>query len=143
MWAKEYGDRFERVYAFEPIAENIQCVLKNAPTVTVIPCALSDGQGYKTFKVKNGNFAHLGEGKNLVFCTTIDSFEYEGLGLIKLDIEGQEVQALEGAKKTLNKHEPALCIEVKYDGDEIRDWLRDYGYERRTGNELDEVWSAA
>jgi FkbM family methyltransferase len=142
MWSKAYSKRFERVYAFEPIEDNIRCVQLNAPEATVIPCALTDRPGYQTFKIKGANFAHLGEGEHSVFCTTIDSFEYKGLGLIKLDVEGQEVNALNGALQTLNKHRPVIMIEVKYDGDSVRAWLVSHGYEFQEGNGLDEIWTA-
>jgi len=140
MWAKEYAQKFDRVFAFEPIEENIRCVRKNAPGVTVIPCALTNGQGYKRFQIKGANFAHLGRGNHSVFCTTIDSFTYDRLGLIKLDVEGQEVNALEGAVATLTEHRPVIVVEVKYDGEEVRSWLRAYGYSQKEGNGLDEIW---
>lgn len=106
----------------------------------MIPCALTDTPGYKTFRIKGANFAHLGEGDHSVFCTTIDSFEYHRLGLIKLDVEGQEVNALNGALQTLGRHHPVIMIEVKYDGDLVRGWLENHDYEFKEGNDLDEIW---
>jgi len=140
MWSRQYLKEFDQVYAFEPIEANIRCVQLNAPGATIIPCALTDSQGYKTFRVKGANFAHLGDGDHSVFCTTIDSFEYDRLGLIKLDVEGQEVNALNGALRTLGKHQPVIMIEVKYDGDLVRGWLEDHDYVFQEGNGLDEVW---
>jgi FkbM family methyltransferase len=140
MWAKEYSKRFHRVYAFEPIRDNIRCVELNAPTATIIPCALTDRQGFIKFRVKAGNFAHVGEGEHEVFGTTIDSFEYPDLGLIKLDVEGQEVQTLNGARKTIEKHRPVIVVEVKFTPKEIRGWLTKNGYERKECGKIDEVW---
>lgn len=141
MWSQAYLKRFNRVYAFEPIPENVACIAKNAPAATIIPCALTDTQGIRTFRVKGGNFAHLGEGDLAVWGTTIDSFVYRDLGLIKLDVEGQEIQALNGAVKTIKYHQPVICIEVKYEGEEIRSWLRAHGYGQKEGNGLDEIWA--
>jgi len=142
VWSRSYAQRFDRVYAFEPVPENVECVrLNTPPNVSIIPCALSQHPGFKRFRLKGGNFAHLGDGEELVWGTTIDSFSYSDLGLIKLDVEGQEVATLEGATRTIALHRPVICVEIKYEGEEIRTWLRANAYSRKAGNGLDEVWS--
>jgi len=142
MWAKRYAEKFERVYAFEPLESNIRCLLMNAPDVTVIPSALVHRQTYAPISVKLGNFATVGKGGRAIFSTSIDSFDYDRLGLIKLDVEGCELKALQGAVRTLEKHRPVIVIEVKFEGDKIREWLSTYGYSRKEATELDEIWWA-
>lgn len=41
----------------------------------------------------------------------IDDLKMKRLDLLKLDIEGMEIEALEGAKGALNLYHPVLCIE--------------------------------
>lgn len=75
-----------------------------------------------------------------VETTDLDSFCEENRfepSLIKLDLEGAEIQALKGAKKILKKSHPFLIVEVKYEhciemGLSIKDLLdplMDSGYE--------------
>ena len=42
---------------------------------------------------------------------TLDSFNLDRLDLLKLDIEGMELEALEGAQKTIRRCKPILCVE--------------------------------
>jgi hypothetical protein len=53
-----------------------------------------------------------------VAVTTLDT-EFSGgdFDLLKLDIEGFEMKALEGARETLKKFKPALAIAVYHDYD--------------------------
>ena len=60
---------------------------------------------------------------------SIDSLELERVDLIKLDVEGMEEEALEGAKETIIRCKPVMYIEtVKSDKDKIVKWCEDLGY---------------
>jgi hypothetical protein len=50
---------------------------------------------------------------DLALTRTLDSFNLEKLNFIKLDIQGSEVRALKGAKKTINKFKPYMFIEIE------------------------------
>jgi FkbM family methyltransferase len=41
----------------------------------------------------------------------LDDISFEKLNLLKIDVEGMEINVLNGAKETLNKHRPILYIE--------------------------------
>jgi len=68
--------------------------------------------------------------------TTIDSFvEKHNLhvGLIKMDIEGYELEAIKGARKTIISQRPVLVISVYHMGKDfleiprlIKEWRNDY-----------------
>lgn len=65
----------------------------------------------------------------------VQKIALDGLGLprvdlIKLDIEGMEHEALEGARETIMRCRPVLLIEhVKSGRDLLRGWLAERGYE--------------
>jgi FkbM family methyltransferase len=61
---------------------------------------------------------------------TIDSMQLARLDMIKIDVEGMEVEVLEGAKATLTKYLPIIIVEgIKSDQQAIIRALVSYGYE--------------
>lgn len=63
-----------------------------------------------------------------VECRALDDFD-ETVDFIKMDIEGMEIHALEGAKKIITQYRPACFIEVlKSDILQIQDFFRQVGY---------------
>lgn len=50
--------------------------------------------------------------RNSVKTTTIDSENLPPLALIKIDVEGAEIEVLEGAIKTIEKYRPVVIIEM-------------------------------
>ena len=61
---------------------------------------------------------------------TIDEFKLPRVDLIKLDIEGMELEALEGARQAIDRSHPIMLIEkIKCDEGKLRQWLNGHGYE--------------
>jgi FkbM family methyltransferase len=68
---------------------------------------------------------------NMIAVSTValDSFNFPRLDLIKMDIEGMEVDALSGASKCIAAHHPILLVEfAKSDKNELRAWLERSDY---------------
>jgi FkbM family methyltransferase len=60
---------------------------------------------------------------------TIDSFEFPRLDLIKIDVEGMEIEAIEGAAASLARCRPLLLVEsIKSDRARLREALENLGY---------------
>jgi FkbM family methyltransferase len=60
----------------------------------------------------------------------LDDFKLPRLDLIKLDVEGMELEALEGTKETIKRTHPIMLIEkIKADAGELGQWLTAHGYE--------------
>lgn len=66
---------------------------------------------------------------NTIPLVTLDSFNYERVDFLKVDVEGMEIEVLAGARELLEKHRPVLLLEyVKSDSDKILQMFRDLNY---------------
>lgn len=127
-----------------------ECLLLNAPgNVRVEPYAASDEKAVLTMYRAGGsggafilNHKHVvvpsGELKRgretMVEARTIDSFGFDAVDLIKLDIQGAEYAALLGARETIRRHRPVILVEEKAYNEEhasyiekAADLLKSYG----------------
>jgi len=60
----------------------------------------------------------------------LDTLQLPRVDLIKIDIEGMELEALEGASETIARCRPILLVEqIKSDRERMRAWLSGRGYE--------------
>ena len=133
-----------RVVAVEPIPATIEQLRRNIaanklPNVDVITDAISFRSGQTLpMHVVGGGFGRgalldqLGVGESQSFgvtTTTIDDIckKHNRISLIKLDIEGAEFDALQGAQATLQKTD-ALVIECNQDRDAIMNLLQSSGF---------------
>lgn len=113
---------------------------ENARAVSV---AASDAPGDVTFYVATSDrvssldplHVHLHAGATgsprTVSATTIDHIAegMEHIDLMKMDVEGHELAALVGAKKTLRQHRPTLLLEAKRaTAEDARRLLTQLGY---------------
>lgn len=117
-----------KVFAFEPVPQNIFYIRKHLglnkiTNTVVVEKAVSD----KTSKFKfdlssNPSMGHFSEnGKIEVEAISLDEFTKQGNplpDLIKMDIEGAEFDALNGAKEILNTKKPVIFLATH--GDEVK-----------------------
>ena len=124
-YSYHYRNTFQNIDAFEPQAE-LSAGLKaiNNIKITVHDCAVSDREGQlKLFiPVTHGrrmsSLASLREGdgcfeEHLVEVRSIDSFGFDDVDLMKIDVEGFEQSVLFGAVETIEKTRPVLIIEIE------------------------------
>lgn len=112
------------VWAFEPqrVSFQILCgnmALNSLPNVQALNVAVSDQTGQVIVPnldpTQNYNFGGLSlkdqtQGQRMPVIT-IDSLELPKCSLIKVDVEGAELQVLQGAAKTVEAHQPILFVE--------------------------------
>ena len=138
------------VYAFEPIPnvynilkKNIDCNCKQ--NVTIVKKAVTCEVGKiqlgldTTIDQAAQNFLTKEENRNMCEniecdCTTLDRFVEAGNrppSLIKLDVEGAEVDVLKGGRNVLMRYHPIIFCEVhgRAAADEVYKILCEYGYE--------------
>ncbi len=106
-----------KVYAFEPVPENIAILRKNvehnkARNVTIVTKALGEKRGQTKITLAKDSIgthsiaAKPGSEKITIELETIDNFVRDkklSVDLIKMDVEGYEGQVLAGGKKTIGK----------------------------------------
>lgn len=64
-----------------------------------------------------------------VAVVTIDSFDFERVDFIKIDVEGMEIDVLDGAQATIEKFHPLMVIEIiKTDREKLMRRLGENGY---------------
>jgi len=64
-----------------------------------------------------------------VQTVSLDAFNFPRLDLIKIDIEGMELEALAGGVKCIGQLRPILVVEmIKSDQDKLRAWMENFGY---------------
>lgn len=71
-------------------------------------------------------------GQNLkpVKLVSLDSLQLARVDLIKIDVEGMEMDVLQGAKASITAHRPILCVEsIKVNAAALKEWLAGEGYQ--------------
>ena len=123
MFEKYYKPK--KIYSFEPNINNyniLKKTIKENNLKKVIPIFEALGHSQSYFKLKDlGHASYISEKGTLeIKVNTIDNFTSEkilNVGLIKLDIEGFELEALKGAKNTIKEKKPILLISIYHNAD--------------------------
>lgn len=136
------------VIAFEPLPASYRRLLKNAKLndleLDARNFAVSSEIGTATLfynrRIPLTSGASLREGdclsptaKITVAMVPLDATLSESVGVLKIDVEGHEVEVLSGAEKTIEKSRPFLALEANTPDNEekIRDWLKPFDYDVR------------
>lgn len=115
------------VYAVDPSPINLSFIkktayLNNIPNIILLNYALgnSDGYLYPLHDLSHTNFSKTPttkySDKNKVVATTLDKLlardEINSIGFIHLDVEGMELEVLQGAQKLLESAAPVVTFEA-------------------------------
>jgi FkbM family methyltransferase len=129
-WSFEAAKHFHFIYAFEchPILlKLLQRRFVNKKHVNLYEFALSDRESIQNLFVPLVQGAELTSRASLnddanngfdqvsfeVTSRNLDSFSFDQIALIKIDVEGHEMSVLKGAAQTLKKNSPLLIIEIE------------------------------
>lgn len=118
-----------KIFSFEPCPENFKILVRNvAEYKNVVPINLGLWRHTKKASI-NFNFVNprtttidISSDKGNIDLISIDELVKERKlkpDLIKLDIEGAELEALEGAKETLEKYYPDLIVAIYHKGKDL------------------------
>ena len=135
IWTIRLAEKFEHVHCFEPVPKHIECWhenIKDFNNVDMEDVALSDVEGTAMMKVPNvtntgmaslefdGNFMPPGRWVQSeweefpeieVKTRPLDSYEFDQVDFIKIDVEWHEHKVIEGAMSTIQKFKPIIYLE--------------------------------
>lgn len=108
------GYNLEAAIAFEPDPDNYQKLINSFPQFNIInlPCGVSSQTHAQKFSTGAGESSRISNtGVGIIQCVALDhAIPSFAPNLIKMDIEGSEVDALMGAEKIINRYRPNLAI---------------------------------
>ncbi len=114
LWARWVVNLFHRLDAFEPVKEYADLLRKNVPfdRCVIHNVALGEKPGFVGMKLFPGNTgqAHIVDGAD-VEMLPLDSFGFNDVDLLKIDVQGYETSVLKGATETLKRCRPVVVIE--------------------------------
>lgn len=116
-WPKHLALFFGHVYTFEPEPALFECMSRNCaqvPNMTAYPIALGAQHGKARLKshVSAGSWRIDAAGETEVELWPIDTLHLPHCDAIFLDVEGYEVEALQGAADTIKRCRPLILCEL-------------------------------
>jgi len=108
---------FQRIYSFEPDPANFTKLQKETSLlpernlITLQRAALGARSGTVRFSGDGNEASSIGRGEMVVDCVALDEVLSETKPTyIKMDIEGAELDAINGARGIIQRHSPVLAI---------------------------------
>lgn len=131
------------VISIEPFEKNLEILKLNHNNGHILNFfADNDINSYHEMKLKispiwgKNNLGYIKQTKEgqTVNVNCIDSIVLENLALMKLDIEGNELNALQGASITLSMYQPIIIAEHHTESEhiEVLSYLKKFGYSLET-----------
>jgi FkbM family methyltransferase len=138
-----------KVYTFEPDPRNISFIQKNLAendlekNVEIVAKAVSNQNGKGRFITSTDNscnWLELGietaaelSSTEIVEMVSLDVFceNFDRIDVIKIDIQGGELNALKGAENVIKKYRPILFVEImdySKDAKDAKSYLHELGY---------------
>lgn len=151
VMSKRMVKQFENVHAFEPLFHEHLKENVVSENITIYPYAV--GAEEKTELMRVGIYHSGGsniiqgakdkKGLTEVRVVTLDSFNFQDVDFIKIDVELYEMYVILGASNTIQKYKPTVLIELtpnnKYYKDIIK-FFTELGYKREVVGTHDSVF---
>lgn len=115
--------RFDHIWAFEPDPSNVVVLRRNidaevSKKMTLYATGLYNTSKTTGFRDGLGYASKLDEeGRRTVKTVSLDSMPDISPTIIKLHIEGDELKALHGARRTIMKHRPVIIVTADHNTD--------------------------
>jgi FkbM family methyltransferase len=112
---ESYSKAYKKIYAFEPCINSynkLKSSQSKTPNIKIMNIGLWNKKGTLHFMDTSNYESRISfKGKNIINVDTIDNLlNGHKVTFIKMDIEGSEIEALQGAIKTIQVNKPKLAI---------------------------------
>ncbi len=107
------NNKYSHIYALEPDEKNFKKLTKNTAgmeNITLYNMGAWNKKDTLIFDRKAGRNSKLSANGVPVGVSDIDSLIDDNITMIKMDIEGSELKALDGCRNTIKKHKPKLYV---------------------------------
>ena len=131
QYIKQFSQRFDTVYTFEPDTLNFLCLTLNCGNnvIKTQACLGNDNKFVSINKKSDAGAIHV-DGPGNIPTMRIDDMHLPACDLIQLDIEGYELFALQGAQRTIEQYHPVIMIEW------YEPWAERYGTNQKMRDEF-------
>ncbi|MFC1952556.1 FkbM family methyltransferase [Chloroflexota bacterium] len=128
IFLERQSNTFSKIFALEPDPMNFNKLLRFISTlddtlrakVILLEAAAGEYKQKVNIEVTGTTSSSIGAGKYAIDCIPLDDLFYDEIPtFIKMDIEGYELEALAGASKIINRHNPILAISVYHHPDHL------------------------
>jgi FkbM family methyltransferase len=123
IFAARYPD-YKKIIFFEPSVKNMAAArirLAGCRDIDFRPIGLSDAAGTLNFNEDAGSAASVTKSIGSMICVdTLDSAILDPVTFIKMDLEGWEMNALQGSRRHILHDRPKLAIAVYHDAPDFR-----------------------
>jgi FkbM family methyltransferase len=123
LFAQKTAGRYRHIHAFEVDPANLDVLRARVgavPRVTIHAAGLWRDAGELSLSGGQGAGSSLGgEGGLIVPVVALDDLDLGPVSFIKLDIEGAEIAALQGATETIRRYKPKLSLAVYHTPDDL------------------------
>lgn len=110
----ERTEEYSRIIAVEPDRKTFKKLVKNTENISDLECinkCVSSFCGKGTFAMNSGRNSVISDNGTQTEFVTVDSIlNGDKISFIKMDIEGEEVGAIDGAVNTITAHKPKMLI---------------------------------
>jgi len=113
---------YKKIFLFEPEENNLNIAkqkLENHSNIYYYQLGLSDKKETLNFDISGSSSKISNNGDITIEVDRLDNILNEEVTFIKMDIEGAEALAIEGAKETIKKYHPKLAISVYHKKDDF------------------------
>jgi FkbM family methyltransferase len=112
IWTKVMMDEFDSVHSFEPIVSNYLTLKEINPDSYNVGLGEEESVAYFEPGYNSGMWHITDNATEFVSeIKPLDSYHFDDVDFIKIDVEGYELHVLKGAIETIAENKPAILLE--------------------------------